>query len=413
MNYSLASATASLQDKTEANGAPGAQVDLATVKLMDVQSKLHESIERIKAAPLVEIDSGVSGFVVDAARSRLQVYWHGARPNAIDREVNTAARSGLRIDVADAPFTRAELGEEAERIVSEHMRRSDPQVVSVGPKPDGTGLNVGVSSSGSFLTASALSTKVPVDLTVEEQPRAVDRANDVEPYWGGAYYERWNFAGTEFMNTCSNAFAVRSADQINYSMLTAAHCSEPGDPGCARNLQGTVMGCFYHRDRAHDVSLYATSSAQGRMFDGGAVNESGQFSKRVAGSQGNETGDMVCTSGAYSGAICGIRVAEVGMTITVGGFGEVRDIVRGEQQNLRAPVGNGDSGGPVFSLVGSDAVNARGTITAISSNQAEWGACSGVPGVPNDQNGRHCSWKFYYPDIQASLRGLGTALVIG
>jgi len=145
-----------------------------------------------------------------------------------------------------------------------------------------------------------------------------------------------------------------------------------------------------------------------RIYDGGSIQgEAPQFSKPVQGAFGNRTGDYICTSGSFSGAVCGIKVAATGQTINVGGFGTVRNTIRAEKDDRTAAVGHGDSGGPAYSLT-SDArgVYARGTITAISGVQADWRTCRGVPGVPNDQQGRHCSWKFWYPDILVQMQEL-------
>jgi hypothetical protein len=125
---------------------------------------------------------------------------------------------------------------------------------------------------------------------------------------------------------------------------------------------------------------------------------------------GNRTGDNICTSGAFSGANCGTKVAATGQTINVTGFGTVRNTIRAEKTDRTAAIGNGDSGGPAFSLTADQTSDyARATLTAISGNMADWRTCRGVPGVPNNQMGRHCSWKFWYPDILLQMQGLAAA----
>ena len=216
-------------------------------------------------------------------------------------------------------------------------------------------------------------------------------------------------------NACSTGFGLK----MSYSgqpkvMLTAAHCGQGfWYNGTGWDIFDNFMGgTFPDEDRPHDAMIVAMPS-DGRIYDGGSIaGEANQFSKPVRGQFGNRTGDSICTSGAFSGANCGIRVAATGQTITMSGHGTVRNMVRAEKNDRTGAVGNGDSGGPAFSLT-SDAtgVYARGTISAISGEQVDWRACRGVPAGPNsDPNARHCSWKFWYPDILVPLEGLNAAV---
>jgi hypothetical protein len=77
-------------------------------------------------------------------------------------------------------------------------------------------------------------------------------------------------------------------------------------------------------------------------------------------------------------------------------------LVRAEQVNHVAPIGNGDSGGPVFSLVNNNVDDvARGTITAYDSTTIA--PCQGVPAG----NGRSCGWRMWYPDITYRANSIG------
>jgi hypothetical protein len=390
--------------------------------LMRRQIPLDQAADRIEAAA-GKTGSGLSGFVVDAENNTLHVYWHGALPAAINRMVATTnSARDFRIVVKAAPYTRDQLTAETDRIAASFMSDTGkPAITSVGPKADGTGLEVGVESQASGFAvlsashvASALGTTIPIEVKAEAQPQQASRYGDTSPYYGGAYMEKWNADGT-FGGSCSTGFSVDTTSLNGRIMISAAHCGggiwenglqHPGPDPQGRFLMG---GSWPYDDVAHDTQLISMPSAP-RIYDGGSVaGEAAQFSKPVKGAFGNRTGDRICTSGSYSGAVCGITVAATGQTINVGGFGTVRNTIRAEKDDRTAAVGNGDSGGPAFSLTtDASGVYARGTITAISSVQADWKTCRGVPNGPNsDPNARHCSWKFWYPDILVQMQEIG------
>lgn len=52
---------------------------------------------------------------------------------------------------------------------------------------------------------------------------------------------------------------------------------------------------------------------QGRIYDGGV--EFGEFTKPVKGTVGSYLNHYLCTSGAYSGARCGIKVVSTAVFI--------------------------------------------------------------------------------------------------
>lgn len=161
--------------------------------------------------------------------------------------------------------------------------------------------------------------------------------------------------------------------------------------------------------------LINVPSNQGAIYDGPSFyNGDTNNGKPVAGYAGTAVGDRFCTSGSYSGTICNIRAMVVGVTINMGGYGEVKKTVLSEQQDGIAAVGNGDSGGPVFQPTGTNnsQATARGTISAIPGQSVYWRPCQGVPGVPNDQQGRHCSYRFYFPDIRYQLGAYSSTYVL-
>jgi hypothetical protein len=118
-------------------------------------------------------------------------------------------------------------------------------------------------------------------------------------------------------------------------------------------------------------------------------------------------GDWLCDSGAYSGATCGIQVKATNVTVNVGYL--IYPLVMAEQVNHTNAIGNGDSGGPVFSTAPWDInkVFAKGTNTAIDLSTAV--PCTGVPAG----NGRSCAWRMWYVDVVNSLAEYGASIITG
>ena len=406
---------APLSDQVHAEGATA-----EVLALMRDQIPLDRAADRIESATKSTSASGLGGFIVDAAAKTLNVYWKGAVPATVRAEESAAVGSGIKISVHPAAFTLRQLEAERDRLATLHItgKASGPRVVAIGPKADGSGLEVGVAGtpagSGKAVqqALTGITSKVSISAVASEGPVATSRYGDTSPYWGGSYMER-QVDATHFAS-CTTGFPLKTS----YSgqpkvMLTAAHCGQGfWYNGTGFGINSLMGGTFPDEDRTHDAMIVAMPTA-GRQYDGGSIaGEAAQFSKPIRGQFGNRTGDSICTSGSFSGANCGITVAATGQTITMGGFGTVKNMVRAEKNDRTASVGNGDSGGPAFSLT-SDAtgVYARGTISAISGNQADWRTCRGVPGGANsDPNARHCSWKFWYPDVLVQLQGLNAAV---
>jgi hypothetical protein len=62
----------------------------------------------------------------------------------------------------------------------------------------------------------------------------------------------------------------------------------------------------------------------------------------------------------------------------------------------------------VITTTGAGVTYARGTISAMSIDR--FVDCFGVSGVPPNEQGRHCSWRIYYPQITDQLRLVGVRL---
>jgi streptogrisin D len=198
-----------------------------------------------------------------------------------------------------------------------------------------------------------------VQVTVAESPRmkVTGRLNDTAPFWGGGRIQ--NNDNNAF---CSAGWPV-TVGGANY-MLTAGHCGRPGG-GWNNGNDSVFFGTGALENVDHDV-LLISASVGGRMWDGGVG--SGEFTKGVAGSDNAFPGEFLCTSASVSGAVCNFRTSDSFQFSfcdddAYGNFECYSDLVLADQLDGQPGARPGDSGGPVFSLSGTDRVIAKGTIT--------------------------------------------------
>ncbi|WP_143115993.1 hypothetical protein [Lentzea xinjiangensis] len=375
----LASATPSL-----AQGATGPAAISPEVKaLMTTQDKLHKIAER------VDRGNGFGGFFVDAGSKTLNVYWKGKAPAKVTAAAAVAKAQGLQVKVHSAKYSQAELKAEAARLL-----KAGGSIQSIAAKYDGSGL--AVKQAAGFSAQSAPQSSVAVEVESGEVELAASRLVDTSPYKGGAYIE--NYVNGEVQGACSSGFAVVSNATGADKLLTAAHCGDSGS--FFTNGALDYIGSVESRSVSSDSEI-VNATGQARVWIGDSIQtESNQYGLDVIGSSATLAGDWLCTSGSFSGTICDIRAVQTGLTICLTGFGCVNNSVEALHQGGYSAGGNGDSGGPLFSVQQpGDRLVARGTLTAISVAPADIRQCSGVPA----ENGRRCSQRIFYPDIVAQM----------
>jgi hypothetical protein len=373
--------------------------------------QLIERLERIDAADKDSSDSGLAGLRSDPARRALVVYWHGAVPANVSSEIAAAGAGGVTVTVLPAPYTRDELLAETKRLADLTMvdDKAAVQLAVIGPKSDGTGLRAGVSGLDETLSAArvpararqllpTLASAVPLDITAAERPRLTSRYADTPPFWGGAWMVRTGGGA------CTTGFGVTGLNGASTYILTANHCGH-GEWRSGGNTYFIGNSVTTAVDRPHDSQLLLGNPAGARIYTGEYLGSTNQGSAPVKGAVPSASGGSVCTSGAYSGERCGLTVIATGLTINVTGYGQMTHMSAADHPNASA-VGNGDSGGPTVSYT-TNGVLARGTISAMDPGLVV--PCTGVP----SGNGRTCSQRVYYPDINRQLAGVGVRLNIG
>jgi len=286
-----------------------------------------------------------------------------------------------------------------------------------GPKPDGSGINVSISGLPAGTTVArarqlvpALNSQIPLTITLAPPPQFASRWYDFPPYWGGAYIQN---PGVGL--ACTSGFGTTGNNGAATYMLTAAHCGEGewqtghvvvGGDEYYHILGNTIPG----RDLAHDGEAILTpEGSDGVVYYGESINPPGSLGTSsgiaVGGASTDTIGDLVCTSGAFTGTVCGIRVAATGMSIRFdppeNGVG-VMTIMVNAQLPGTAVAGEGDSGGPVFAIRTTDQrAIARGTMSAI-----DVGAYV-VPCTGYAPPGRVCSMSVWYGEVTDIMNTIG------
>ncbi|MGA5700129.1 hypothetical protein [Peterkaempfera bronchialis] len=388
---------------------PFASVEGTQAHAFAVQSALDQAADRIRAvadslAPARD-GSGFAGDRVDVAGNAVTLYWHGTVPAKVRSAVTDARRAGITVTVESAAYTFDQLLAETDRLVREVRAVGDRAITSAGPRPDGNGVQVSVAPAPAGFAAQSLqqvdaelTRSVALDVTTGEAPRAASRLADSAPFWGSAYADI--YSGSTYQGSCTTGFGVAGNNGAARYLLTAAHCGG----GQWRTALGTVIGSVIPtQDLSHDAELILTDAGNG-IYEGASIQVQDTYSGRlVTSASTSHVGDSICHGGAFTGSICGYVVAGVGQSFTIGGFGAVKDMVQAEAPNHVSGLGNGDSGGPVYTINSSGYGVARGTVSAYSGVASEEVDCPGVP----TGGGRHCSWKWWYPDVTKQLAGVG------
>jgi hypothetical protein len=357
--------------------------------LYDEQLRLNAGADRIVAEAKRSDDNGYAGIVAEPESRQLVLYWRGTMPASVRAVVDDVAKT-LPVAVKPARYSAGEMAA-AQRRLQSTLDAKTTRVTEIAPNVDGSGLTAKVIGGRAELAAQSALASSPVAVTVKStggRPVNTSRLNDSAPYYGGA---RWGIANnTPF---CTTGWPVWRDGRT--MMLTAAHCTSSGVQ--AYDGGNDYMGVTRDRWPGLDSMLIDVSSGP-YMFDGDIYSN---WTKPVVGVTSLYYGSWVCTSGAKSGVICNMRITLTGAGYTSGGVW-VYPSYRATKNGTGAVSGQGDSGGPVFSLaVNQSQVLAAGIITA-----GEWGTNTTCVG----EQGRTCYSATYFVHVWDSGDVIGFSI---
>lgn len=339
---------------------------LSPEALGERQQPLLNAVRRIQELAGLATRLGAAGYAgaaISVPRWNVTLYWRGSQPAQLVALLARLRRT-IPVRVVSAGYSERQLLTQTQQIVRElhGLRVRGLDVTQVGPKPDGSGVQVGVDLTASpalarlhtpaggraalagRLISALVPGRAPVTVFGDQPHWATDggsRDYDTSPYKGGARIVR---AGDIL---CSTGFSVVSGK--THYMLFAAHCGgvntkwEVGD-----TYDGdTSMGLETARDPSYDTGLIKVGDNQATIYDK-AWDSS--VTEKVVGYQSAVTGTYTCQNGATSGVICNTVVEATLQSISFdnGAFTAVdEDVAHNADSNLQAEA-DGDSGGPVF-----------------------------------------------------------------
>lgn len=325
-------------------------------------------------------------------RSKLIVWWHGPATAKLDRAIAAASHA---VTINESVLMPAKL-----RAALKVVAGANEEVVAAWIPKEGTAVEVSVEVDGTdqirgrqlLQTRLTEQAGVPVAVTADPGPEAASRQNDINVMGGARAYR---LEGTSLAGGCTTGFPVQNSAGSK-GMMFAAHCGAVGSKFVRwPNNTGTNVypygnnGTVAARSVTYDGAIISTTFNNTGFYTG-AWNASTYTA--LNGASTAPLGLEVCYSGSYSGLVCGNIVDQVGITYSLGG--DLTGVVgmRTKQSAAVPAVGNGDSGGPGYTIVNSNGTLKRyavSIISAIPTNSPQ--VCQGVPGSAT----RRCSDTVY------------------
>lgn len=250
---------------------------------------------------------------------------------------------------------------------------------------------------------------VPVQFSFSDNARQTSRGEDTAPFSSGAVMTRRIVGADDMVTRCSAGFwGSTSADRD--IMITADHCGIKN--GNIWHSGWTPNGAVLGRDVAQ--KYYRSDDINAFVKDNGASisptvywgdEKSNDITPIYGVTSYPSVGQSVCFSGAYSGTVCNNTVVDVHYFVNYGSGGSYDELVHTKQSSGIPAVGNGDSGGPVISVIDGKAY-AQGVISGISGGTT---ACTGIEGK---EGGRQCSAEAFYAAIAPYMIDTNTRLYV-
>ncbi|HTU72529.1 MAG TPA: hypothetical protein VMG38_03330 [Trebonia sp.] len=396
----------------------------------EAQAAVNSVAQSVESAAATGHLSGFAGVEVSPApAASVTVYWHGAVPAMLSRFVasrSAMARTltgsgGVTVRFQPAPYSQAQLAG-LQVAVSNSPGFASSGISSLAFYPRATALFVSVADQADLARARSLPALVHTPIAVRYQVSPVTQLG-----FSGRYRATPPFPGGIFLGTrydglnyqCSAGFGMHYAGRRGapYFVTTAAHCAARGDLRKQRFWawgNGKDVGVSMYFKSNDDTVGLDTAAPDGVRKAGGSAriyvgntsrtSAKGQGTAPVRGAASVVPGDLVNTSGAFSGERTGIRVVTTEMEWT----GETPDgyeyRVFGAEainRNHSNAAGQGDSGGPVYLFYNGkndkNGVRAAGIISV--GFDSHYAACTGL-------RDRRCFWDIGFPLMAGSATSI-------
>jgi streptogrisin D len=318
----------------------------------------------------------------------LAVYWKGLPPEAVQQAIITA-QAKLPVHFRAARYSMTEMEILAAQI-STLADGSDMQSVSLNY--DGSGVRITRKTQSEVARAEAKLGRplrhaedildevrsraatdrsssvdsIPVTVTIADHPvqplgcagGVCTRLDDLSPWNGGDRIV--NRDSPRGWYQCTSGFGVNQNGK--YYLVTAGHCAHAsGDR--YYDAAGEYIGTSCGENSTLDIQVIC-APGYFRMFDGTPWTSN---YKLVLGWGYHVVNEYLCHSGATSGTVCNLKTIggdyQVWGTDSDGDSFWFKGLIKAVQVDGATAGQPGDSGGPVFTLMGTG-VRAKGTISA-------------------------------------------------
>jgi hypothetical protein len=366
--------------------------------LPPIPEDLAAEAERIQAT--YADDDRFGAVAISDDRTELAVTWFGDLPADIV--------PSTELTVVEAAFAPGDLRRAARDLAGAEV--AGTKVVGAGVQVDGSGVSVDLDAStatsgrsaraqGPEDVAAELTRQAGVPVTINEPVEAeaaVGRLQD-NLHLGGARIQR--FSNGQLFGRCSTGWPAQRYSDSAYGMMFAAHCGQNNSQWVRTEIfQGGITaytyGTMVNRTTVRDTAVMTTDWSYPYIY----INEytSDAFIGVEAVASSYIIGQELCSSGSFSGLVCGGQVVQLDYYVDYPESDiDNAKVARIVNYNGQPLWGNGDSGGPIFDLVQASTglkPRAVGIVSGIYwDGTVDLSVCSGVPGVPNGQDGRHCS----------------------
>jgi Beta/Gamma crystallin len=339
---------------------------------------------------------GYAGIVLE--ERQVTLWWKGPVPSRILRVVDEANKVAP-IQIHEAKHSRAELRAAAAQIRSRFGRDVIHGIKDPG---DGSRLILAVPPHAAGLQSRDAIMKampavgVDTEVVAEEEPRWLSRNDDAPPWKGGAVIVNRSIGAG-----CTSGFGVLAAGRA--AVLTAGHCATANGQTISDGV-GELIG-FSTQKTGHDQMIVPTSSTTNRIYVG---PRSSNTTKTVTSWEPCFIGELLCQSGtttaeAIGSELCRLRVDRFGT--------DAESLVEAVQLDGQQGARPGDSGGPLYSDLGSNVI-AKGTMTWVAgsrvgfqdiptANQDFGGIQIPGTGAANVQLYQHCNFAGWQANFNA------------
>lgn len=312
--------------------------------------------------------SGYVGSIDDLARKATTIMWHGPRTHLLTAIIREGARRGIAVHIQQRRYSLQQINAATAAIWK--------QAAAGGWAGFKVSAIAGISAANGGITVEGTYTAVPLDrrapqvralaTVVRGVPVHIVPGHAVTLFAGRdadtAPFNAGGFMGGYYTGVyCSSGFAIviNGADHST----TARHCND-----------GNAAGDFVDANDVNAPSPPPTSQWYGKYLensgDGGAMvlgspgfywmfnhGWNSTTSSTVIGYEDLALHDLVCTEGGNSGEHCNIKVTNLSYSFN-DGYGTFSTI-QGKQTAGSIAAMEGDSGGPVMSLVNTSSGQVR------------------------------------------------------